>query len=76
MAKQTQITATLVRGSTYSLRNADGTFTRFSKNTPVEVTAEQQARLEADAQDWVTARHPDTDEPRGEHRQKFKFALA
>lgn len=73
MAKQTQITATLVRGKSYALANPDGTFTRFSKGVGVAVTAEQQARLEADATDIVT-RRDDDDRLYNEHRQKFQFA--
>ena len=73
MSNATETVATLVRGSTYSLLNPDGSRTRFTRGVGVAVTDAQQAYLEANALDWVTARDPETDAPRGEHRQKFKF---
>lgn len=71
MAKETQITATLVRGLSYAMLE-DGKFVRFAKGEAKVVTAAQKARLEAEAFDDVTARDDD-DNLFSERRAKFKF---
>lgn len=71
MSTPTQFIAVLLRGKSYSMKEGDK-FVRFTKGERVPVTADQKARLEETAVDWVT-RLDDDNRPRGEHVQKFKF---
>lgn len=76
MPKPTPITATLVRGATYSLREEDGSYVRFLKGVAKPVTEAQRARLEADAFDLHTVLE-DPDDPvsgKNERRAKFTFS--
>jgi hypothetical protein len=67
-----KITAVLIRGNSYSLRNEDGTFTHFHRGERVKVTPAQKARLEVEAIDLVTQRDDD-DRVFNQPRAKFNF---
>lgn len=73
MAKQQQITATLVRGQNYVLiLDGGGRSKEFKKGVPVAVTEDEKAILERDAVDTVTLASGDG--RLSEARSKFSFA--